>query len=421
MLFLTILSFAVLLAISYRIHQSWLCPSLVFTGTWLISLIGIFISGDSLYEISGYTYLIYLLGAFSLSLGGAVGLSVSGGLAAHFETIPPRRPSRLSYRALVTCLIVLLVGLPYYWQKQVGAADSVTDELLLQNLRYKAVEESDFVASSIDIVNNFVVLAQFLAMAMFYEMDGSRGRRWLGLCAIILAVVYGGMTGTKGNMVILFLTLFFISSTENRHMRIGALLWTLTLAILSFSFGLLMIDFAYKASSDVGDTVISLVETVQNYWLGGLVAFDQIAQNPDLIISTQPIYRFFVETASSLGMNVYLPPKHAAFLAISPILHTNIYTIYFSYFKDLGWTGTVVVMIGLGVILSMLYKQAMRGGVIAVIFYANMCVALVFSLNAEHFFLGLNGYIKMLIFLVFIYKILPMLERRTIVNGMRNA
>ena len=412
MLFLTILAFAVLFAILYRMHRNLLCPPLVFTGTWLISLIGVFLSGDTLYDISVLTYLIYLIGAISFSVGGALVLDRLHQQTVSYQPLPVRRHSSWPYRALLICLVVLLIGLPLYWQEVSSMADNVSADKLLHNIRYKTVQATDE-TGSFGILANFVVVPQFVAMAMFYEMDGTRMRRWLALCAIILALVYGGMTGAKGNAVKLVLTLFFVASIKNRQLRIGPLLARLVIAISLFSFGLVMINFAFEASSGPGAVAMRLVEAIQSYWLGGLVGFDQIAQNPSIVESTQSIDRFFLETARSLGMNVYVPPRHAPFLWISPTMHTNIYTIYFSYFKDLGWIGTTIIMFGLGLLLTMLYRNVMRGGVIGGIFYANFCVALIFTLYWEHFFTGLNGYIKMLIFLTFIYKFLPLLERRS--------
>jgi oligosaccharide repeat unit polymerase len=420
MLFLTILTFAVLFAIFYRMHRNLLCPPLVFTGTWLISLIGVLLSGDTLYDISVLTYLIYLIGAISFCVGGALGLDRLSQQTVSCQTVPVRRQSYWPYRALIICLLIVLIGLPFYWQEVSSMADNVSADKLLYNIRHKTIQTTDE-AGSFGILANFVVIAQFVAMAMFYEMDGSRNRRWLALCAIILALVYGGMTGAKGNAVKLVLTLFFVSSIKNRKVHIGSLLAALAIAISFFSLGLVMINFAFETSSGPGAVIIRLVETIQNYWLGGLVGFDQVVLNPTIMESTQPIYRFFFETARSLGMDVYVPPTHAAYLWISPTMDTNAYTIYFSYFKDLGWIGTTIIMFGLGLALTMLYRKVMRGGVIGIIFYANFCAAIILSFHAEHFFTGMNGYIKMLIFLTFTYKFLPMMERRSSVEIKYNA
>ena len=418
--YLAIASFAALLATSYRAERNLLYPPNLFNGTWLAAMVGILLSGDTLYEISGFTYMVYLVGALSISLGGVVGLRLVESRPQRRHEVIPRKRSRWVYRALIVCLAILVVGLPLYWQEVVSVADDVADDLLLQNLRYKAVEASDEVAT-FGILGNFVVVAQFVAAAMYYELDGSRLRRWLASCAVIVALIYGGMTGTKGNAVVLLVGLLFVSAVKQRKMHVGPILFTLVSALALFSFGLVVINFAYETSSDTLDLFIRMTEAIQSYWLGGFVGFDQIAHDPSIVESTQPIYRFVLDTARNLGMGVYAPPTHAQYLSISPTMDTNTFTIYFSYFKEFGWIGTVVIMFGLGMFLALTYRNAMKGGAVWSIFFANMCTALVFTFHGEHFFLGINGYAKLMVFLTVIYKILPILERRSSTERLSRA
>lgn len=410
MLVFTILFMIFLIMGLYQISQNLLFPAILFVGTWVLTLIGLLMSGDTFFEVSGMTYLVYLVGAISLSVGGVCGtiLVTEPIKYRHVISVPQR--SCWTCRALDILFIILLIGLPIYWQKVLSTVDDIGIDFLFQSIRAKAIESSGE-GNTFGLIGNFVVLAQFVAVAMFYEMDDSFGRRWRALCSIILALVYGGMTGTKANAVVLLLTLFFISSIKRQKISVSALLGTLGIAATFFSLGLLVINFSGTSFSDAPEMIGSIIKLVQHYWLGGCVAFDQIVSNPDIMESTQPINRFFLETGRSLGMDIHVPFLHADYSMISPVLETNVYTIYFTYFKDFGWLGAVAIMFGLGASLSMLYDRAMKGGPIVVLFYATMCVAIVMSIFSEQFFIGLNGYIKFLIFLVIIYKVLPAIER----------
>ena len=126
------------------------------------------------------------------------------------------------------------------------------------------------------------------------------------------------------------------------------------------------------------------------------------------IPSTSSIDRFFLDTAQSLGANVTPPAKFADFTYVSLTEFTNVYTIYFSYFKDHGWIGTIILMFLLGAILTLLYKSALRGKPIATILFGHFgfCV-IVLSLVAEEGFTLLNTHIKLIIFLTFLYRALP--------------
>src|SRR5260370_16455677 len=124
--------------------------------------------------------------------------------------------------------------------------------------------------------------------------------------------------------------------------------------------------------------------------------------------STQSIDRFFVDTANSLGANVTPAPKHPDFTNVSLHEFTNVYTIYFSYFKDYGWIGTIILMFVMGAMLTLLYKRAMRGKPIATILFGHLGFSvIVLSIVAENGFSLLNTHIKFVIFLLFLYRLIP--------------
>jgi oligosaccharide repeat unit polymerase len=421
MLVLTIFALLGLLLIMYIVSRNLLFPPVIFTGVWLISLIGVLLSGGFFYELYGTALLVYLVGAIAFSVGGALVLWLMGGNSNHAQIRLPNIYSRRAiHRFLDIVLIIFVAGLPLYWREVSSDASDVSTELMLQTIRYNQVEASGS-AGSFSLINQFGGMAQFLALVMFYEADGSRGRRWRAIVAIILAAVYGGMTGTKGNIVYLVLTLYFISAIKERQLRVLPLLGTIGAAVGFFAIGVVFINMAFESFAGAGAMFTAISEQILTYWLGGVVAFKYIAENPNAIESTQPIYRFFLETARSLGMSVEVPSIHADYTMVGPNIDGNIYTIYFTYFKDWGWSGTAIIMLVLGGGLTVLYKRAMQGKTIASLFYAMMLVGLVMSLNGEHFFLGLNGYIKALVFFYVVYRLIPYMGRKPLWKWKRHA
>jgi oligosaccharide repeat unit polymerase len=410
MLVLTIFAMLCLLLIMYIVSRNLLFPPVIFTGVWLISLVGVLFSGSIFYELYGTALLVYLVGAIAFSVGGVLGFWLMGGNSNHAQIRLPNIYSRRAiHRFLDIVLIILVAGLPLYWREISSDASDVSTELMLQTIRYNQVEASGS-ARSFSLINNLGGLAQLLALVMFYEADGSRGRRWRAIVAVVLAMVYGGMTGTKGNAVILLLTLYFISAIKGRRLRVLPLLGTIGVAVgVFFAIGVVVVNLVFESYASAGAMFSAIAEQILTYWLGGIVAFQRIAENPNAIESTQPIYHFFLETARSLGMSVEVQSIHADFTMVGPSIDSNIYTIYFTYFKDLGWFGTAIIMLVLGGGLTFLYKRAMQGKTIASFFYAMALVGLVMSFNAEHFFLGLNGYIKALIFFYVVYRLVPIM------------
>ena len=127
-----------------------------------------------------------------------------------------------------------------------------------------------------------------------------------------------------------------------------------------------------------------------------------------------------METANGLGAHFTIPSLHAEYTRISQTEETNVYTIYFSYFKDYGWLGVTIGLFLLGSLLTWIYSYARRGNHLAMALYSMNAVGLVLSIHAEHFLLALNLYIKMLVFFYLVYygfsrfslSIVPLREQR---------
>ena len=179
-----------------------------------------------------------------------------------------------------------------------------------------------------------------------------------------------------------------------------------SVCVICFSVGLLVINYSYVQFSSAREAGAELAWVVPAYWLGGPVAFDQVANDPGSVPSTQPINSFFVETANSLGAHFEELSPHAQFTTISSATENadaNVYTIYFSYYKDYGWFGMIGLMMLAGFCLTILYHVALRMGPVSLVICAMTLVGTVFSFNAEHYWRGLNEYIKAAVFFSVLY------------------
>jgi oligosaccharide repeat unit polymerase len=403
-----IILFAILLFFSLRVTRSALSPSVLFTAVWSISLMGLLLSGGTFYRISQLTLLIYFVGAIAFSLGGALGQAarqVSSYPASAKASAIDDSSQHMRRVVMDLILLVLIVGLPVYWFQAVEQFGGASD-LTLALIRSQDVEQSG-TTGSFNLVRNFPLLSALTAYALYYENDGTASRWWRAYMAAGLAIVYGSILGTKMTAVTVLVTIFFIVSLRGGKMRVGIALAVAAFAIVAFSVGLVLINFAYQDVRSPVELLHSILEGIQSYWLGGLVAFERIVQDPHAIESTQSIGRFFVETANSLGAQFYVPSLHAEYTDISGTLNTNVYTIYFTYYKDFGLGVTALLMCGVGFLCGYVYEWARNGRPIPVLFYAILAVAILLSIHAEHFLIGLNGYVKTALFFFVLYKVVP--------------
>ena len=401
MIYVVVLALAMLLALNYYWTRSLLAPATLYAAVWCASVTGLLLSGDSLYPVSEQTLLLYLLGAVAFTLG-AIFIDAYIPINAKRSLANPgiRRP--FFYFVLDIVLAVVVLGLPVYLRAVAGEFDIGDPVYYFAAIRQAAVEASGQVRKfSVEL--NLCIFLLLLAMAMHYENTGSVARRWRAYLAIGTALIYGVAEGTKGNVVVLIVMLLFISWVKKGRINSKQLVIGGASALVIFSTGLLLVNYAYMDTGGLVESARFLLPVIQNYWLGGLVAFDRIMLDPGSIEAVQSVTRFFLETANSLGASFPVPALHAEFTDISATMDTNTYTIYYTYFLDFGWFGTFLVLASIGATLTWVFRLARSGLSIAVMLYAIAAVGVVLSFHAEHFFLSLNFILKAAIFFSLLY------------------
>lgn len=401
MIYVVVLALAMLLALNYYWAGSLLAPATLYAAIWCASVTGLLLSGDSLYPVSDQTLFLYFLGALAFSLG-AVLADVYLPIGSNCSTASWGIGGRFLYFFLDAILVIVMLGLPVFLTGLVDRVDFDDPTRYFAAIRQAAIEASGQV-TTFSVVRNLSVVALLMAMAMHYEDNGTAARRWRAYLAIGIALIYAVAEGTKGNAVIFITMLLFISWVKAGRINPKQLIIGGATVLVVFSAGLLIVNYAYMDTGGLVESAAFLLPVIQNYWLGGLVAFDRIMLDPNSIEAVQSVSRFFLETANSLGANYPVPSLHAEYTDISATMDTNTYTIYYTYFLDFGWYGTVVWLAFLGAILTWVFRLARRGMPIAVMLYAIAAVGIVFSFHAEHFLLALNFILKTVIFFSFVY------------------
>jgi oligosaccharide repeat unit polymerase len=400
-----VVAFFVLLKLNQLVFKSLMAPTTLFIATWTGALAGIALSGDLFLPISSQALLIYFVGATAFMLGG-----VLGGQATCRSERPLRfaiNINRRRYCRLVLdfMLVATVCGLPFYAHYMLDPVGGLSNPNAIWEVRQRTVESSGQ-ATTFNIVNNLSVLSRFVVFGMFFENDGSRLRKLRAYLSLIPSFAYGILSGSKAPVIIVLLTAMFLSWIKSGRLSLRKVLTTTIISLTFFSVGLLYVNYAYVSFSSASDAGGRVAMSVLHYALGGPVAFDRIAHDPNSMPSTQNLTRFFLETANSLGGHFEIPGLHAEYTDISGGAidsDTNVYTIYFSYYKDYGWLGTVGLMCFVGFCVTLLYVAALRNCPVSAVLWAMTSVATFSTIFAEHYFLGLNEYIKAVIFFSALY------------------
>lgn len=404
MLPITVTVLTLLTLAMWCITRSALSPAVLYCGVWSVTLGGLFVAGTVFLPVSEYVCLIYLVGGVSFALGSGVCLSC---LSAGAADSPRRRtPSAVRITLdFITALLILLF--PYFLHLAVTLAGTSNPIVMVQYIRQISVEAEG--GSPFGPVANLTVLAPLVALAMTYESDGSFSRRARAALSIVVALAYSVLTGSKGGAFIL-VTTFFVTQIQARQIKVGTAIAAVALFTGFFGAGLLAVNLGGQTRGGTSLVAHEIGARVLNYWLGSPVAFSSIAQKPNSLPSSESIDRFFLQTGNSLGMKNSVPSINPPYTPIETDgQNSNTYTIYFSYFKDFGWLGAVLLLAVLGAMLTWAWRSAMTGGPVAVLLYASFCTGLLQSIYSENFFLTLNFYSKAVVFYLALYRVSPAL------------
>jgi len=399
---LTLLGLA---AFDWFMKRDILAPGVLFCGMWALTLFALALSGSWYYPVSTAAVAIYVYGGLAFCVGSWI-ISALVRPTMH-RSVPQVRDVVQSQSQLV--LVGFMVALEFilavpYIRGQLSIAGSTSWRTALQIIRVQSLMmQAEGPASSLSPVANAPAVALAAAVAAWYIRGTKPMGRILAVVAVGGAVVVNALTGAKISIVTLIITLAAMSALQAKGHSVQKLAGGLIMGLTVFAIGTLLINFAFVPSAGVGGTIRLAGQTTLDYWLGGPAAFSNVVAQPQGFESTQPLMTFFLNTARSLGLRNTSPALHAAYSAIGAGRDTNVYTIYFTYFKDHGWLGMVGLCALLGGSLTLLWRSARRGTVLSLLMYALCIPSLLLSIQAEHFWTDLNELIKLLALLGLVF------------------
>jgi len=403
-----------LAALDWLMKKDILAPSVLFCGMWALTLFALALSGSWYYPVNPVAVAIYVYGGLAFCIGSWATSALVQLLTRYHVTSVEETASGRSQLMRVGLLVALeLVLLVPYVRGQLLIVSGASWRVALQVIRiHSLMMQVEGPASTMSPVANAPVVALAAAVAAWYIRGTKPLGRILAGVAVGGAVVVNVLTGAKIGVVTLIVVLAAMSGLQSRGQSLRKLAVGVVVGLTVFAMGTLLINYAFVPVTGVGGTVRLAGLTTLDYWLGGPVAFSNVVAKPqfsNVVVqpqafeSTQPLMTFFLNTARSLGFRSTSPAQHASYSAIGPGRDTNVYTIYFTYFKDHGWLGMIGLCALLAAVLTLLWRSSRRGATLPVLFYALCVPSLLLSVFAESFWTGLNQWIKLLILLSLVF------------------
>lgn len=397
MLILSILVCASLAAANYLIAKRLLYPPVIFCSVWTFVLALVLGSGSFFYTVSAGTLAIFVCGCAAFSLGSAI---------AQFVSQPQSAPAydlKASNRTITWMLLAVACGAPFAYRWILGAASDVAGSnffLQAYSVMNTTLEEDELPR----IVGNVISLASISALLCFRERVG-HGKR--SVFAFVLALSLLAMTGGRSGIVIMILAVVAIDwlrAGRPSFKMIGALCTVLILLVTALAI------FVRKGeaseNNSFSENVTPVVQGLILYAAGGIPAFSQVVESPNIIPHNWHTYTPLLRTLNQLGLRTEVSPQSSAFLAVGPNgLTGNVYTAYFAYKNDFGSVGAVFLLALLGAVTARVYQHALIGGRIATIAYGYLFAAMILSPFSDYFFMTLSSSLRLVAFSWIVYSL----------------
>jgi oligosaccharide repeat unit polymerase len=165
--------------------------------------------------------------------------------------------------------------------------------------------------------------------------------------------------------------------------------------LLVFSAGQIsMSKYGAIPGASLSSNLPHVAQGIGTYWLGGIIAFDQNRQNPELRYGWD-LGKFAKRILNRFGAAYSERDRNLEYTKISPTQITNVYTAFLPYYMDHGgMRGLIGLMFLMGFLSAYVYRCAIHGNCWAVFTLGAFVYATVMTVFSEEYFAQIMFWIK---------------------------
>jgi oligosaccharide repeat unit polymerase len=289
---------------------------------------------------------------------------------------------------------VLNIPFSYLYFKQLSETIAPRESLWRQ-IRIAANKANISGHNALSLESFILPLLTIVALIAVYEYADTGRRRSRTVFLVLLAGGYQLLNGARSEVLLLL-----ISSVVMLWLRRGVapirLLGIMALVfLLVFSAGqVAMNKYGADAGASLANNLPRIAEGFGTYWLGGIIAFDQNRQNPELRYGWD-LGKFAKRIANRFGATYSERDRNLEYTKISPSQITNVYTAFLPYYMDHGGMfGVGGLMFLVGFLSAYVYRCAIQGKCWAVFTLGAFVYATVMTIFSEEYFAQIMFWIK---------------------------
>jgi oligosaccharide repeat unit polymerase len=378
-----------------RYGRSILFPPAALAMVWTVTLFALWLCGDIYFPLTTTADEIVLAGVLAFSVGGVCAVSAPMGRGGSLDAVTALRRVQVD-QWLSAAVIVFLLNIPfsYLYFKRISATIAPRESAWRQ-LRIATSKANVSGHSGLSMESLLLPFLSIAALIAVYEYadTGRRGGRTLLL--VLMGAGYQLINGARSEVLLLL-----VSSVVILWLKRGAaplrLLAVMSLVFLGvFSLGQIsMSKYGADSGASLAANLPRVAEGFGTYWLGGIIAFDQNRQNPELRYGWD-LGKFAKRIANRFGATYSERDRNLEYTKISPTQITNVYTAFLPYYMDHGrMTGVIKLMFLVGFLSAYVYRCAIHGHCWAVFTLGAFVYATVMTIFSEEYFAQIMFWIK---------------------------
>ncbi len=379
----------------YRYGRSVLFPPASLGIVWTLTLFTIWLCGDIYFPLTNAANEIVLTGVLAFSLGGACAVAVPLWKGRTLASVSPTRRIQVD-RWLSAAVFLLILNIPfsYFYFRQLSGTIAPRQSAWRQ-IRIASSRANVSGHGALQIESAILPFLSITALIAVYEYADTHTRRGRTLFLVVFAGGYQLVNGARSEVLLLLVSSIVIlwlkrGAAPRRLLATMAVFFLMVFALGQIS----MSKYGATSGASLVDNLPHVAAGFGTYWLGGIIAFDQNRQNPELRYGWD-LGKFAKRIANRFGATYSERDRNLEYTRISPTQITNVYTAFLPYYMDHGGlAGVSVLMFLLGFLSVYVYRCAIHGKCWAVFTLGAFVYATVMTIFSEEYFAQIMFWVK---------------------------
>jgi oligosaccharide repeat unit polymerase len=379
----------------YRYGRSVLFPPASLGIVWTITLFAIWFCGDLYFPLTTTANEIVLAGVLAFSLGGICAVVAPLWKGPVLAAVTARRRLQVD-RWLTVAVTLFVLNIPFsylYFQKQSGTI--APRESGWRQFRVASNQANVSGHSALPFEAFLLPFLSIIALIAVYEYAETGRRRGRTLFLVLFAAGYQMMNGARSEVLLVLISSLVILWLKRGAAPLHLLVIVSLVFLLVFCVNQIsMSKYGAAAGASLSDNLPRVAEGFGTYWLGGIIAFDQNRQNPELKYGWD-LAKFAKRIANRFGATYPERDRNLEYTKISPTQITNVYSVFLPFYMDHGgMAGVLKLMFFVGFLSAYVYRCAIHGSCWAVFTLGAFVYATIMTIFSEEYFAQVTFWVK---------------------------